>query len=239
MLNLYITSTIKKEGKTFLASGIAATMQSLGYKTAVYKPIQTSGIDIKGFTQSPDLTFIKSIDPYINTEFSYVFKSDVVPLIAAEIENQYIDLDLIQKDYQRVSGVSECTILDGDNGILTPIAPEQQTLDIVKRLQLPLLFVVTPRKDAINDTLLSVQAAYEKGVDVRGIVINSIKEDCPKTLLTSITRVVEEYSNAKILGLLPYIGEEFAPEDLITSVLNGVDIESIFGVRIEKLEFSS
>ena len=57
MLNLYITSTQKKEGKTFLTAGLSATMQSLGYSTCVYKPIQTCGIEINGFTQSPDLTF--------------------------------------------------------------------------------------------------------------------------------------------------------------------------------------
>ena len=45
MLNLYITSSNRKEGKTFLTAGLAATMQSLGYSTAVYKPIQTGGIE--------------------------------------------------------------------------------------------------------------------------------------------------------------------------------------------------
>ena len=42
MLNIYITSANKGEGKTFLTAGLAATMQSLGYKTNVYKPIETN-----------------------------------------------------------------------------------------------------------------------------------------------------------------------------------------------------
>ena len=54
MLNLYVTSANRKEGKTFLTAGLAATMQSLGYSTCVYKPIQTAGIEINGFMQSPD-----------------------------------------------------------------------------------------------------------------------------------------------------------------------------------------
>ena len=99
MLNLYITSGNKKDGKTLVTAGLAATMQSLGYVTSVYKPIQTSGIEINGFTQSPDLTFIKTIDPYINTYFSYLFKSKSEPLIAAENENEYIDIELIYNDF--------------------------------------------------------------------------------------------------------------------------------------------
>ena len=50
--------------------------------------------------------------------------------------------------------------------------------------------------------------------------------------------LIEEYSNVKILGLLPNLGEKILPEDLITGILNGIDIESVFDVKIEKLEIN-
>ncbi len=236
MLKLYVTSSNKKEGKTFITAGIAGTMQSLGYSTCVYKPIQTGGIEHNGFMQSPDLTYIKTIDPYIDTHFSYLFKSNMEPLIASEIENEPIDIELINSEYSRILSVSDCTLLDGDYGILSPLAPGVQTADLIKKLQIPLLFVVTPRDDSINDTLLSIYTAQEKGLDIRGVVINNIKEDCPKSLLNAIPRVIEEYTNVKILGLVPHIEAKFTPEDLITCILNGIDIESIFNVKIEKLD---
>ncbi len=213
-------------------------MQSLGYSTSVYKPIQTAGIEINGFTQSPDLTFIKTIDPYINTYFSYIFKSKSVPLIAAENENEQIDIELINNEFNKICESSDCVILDGDNGLLSPLAQSVQTIDLLKKLQVPVIFVITPREDSINDTLLSIYAAQEKGVEVRGVIINNIQEDCSTEMLTSITRVIEEYSNVKILGLLPNLGENMQPEDLITGILNGVDIESVFGVKIEKLDLN-
>ena len=237
MLNLYITSPKKKDGKTFLTAGLAATMQSLGYVTSVYKPIQTAGLEVSGFTQSPDLTVIKTIDPYINTYFSYIFKSKTEPLIAAENENEYIDIELINSEYTRIISSSDCTLIDGDSGLLSPIAPSTQTVDMIKRLQTPILFVISPREDSINDTLLSIYAAQERGLEVRGVIINNIQEDCPKEVLTATTRVIEEYSNVSILGLLPYLGDKVLPEELITGILNGIDIESIFKVKIEKLEF--
>lgn len=236
MQNLYITSIDKNEGKTFVSAGIAATMQSLGYKTSVYKPIQTAGKELNGFMQSPDLTFIKTMDPYIGTNFTYLFKTDAEPLIAAETENKYIDLDQIQTDFQTITSVSDCTILDGDRGILSPLAPATQTVDMVKRLQLPLLFVVTPRESAINSTLTSIYTAFDKGVDIRGVILNNIDERCSKQTLTSMTRIIEEYTNVNILGLIPNIGSQFKPEDLITGILNGIDIESVFNMKIEKLE---
>lgn len=211
-------------------------MQSLGYSTCVYKPVQTAGIEINGFMQSPDLTYIKTIDPYIDTHFSYLFKSNLEPLIASELENEPIDIDLINSEYNRITAMSECTIIDGDCGIMSPLAAGVQTADMVKHLQVPLLFVVTPRDDSINDTLLSIYTAQEKGIDIRGVIINNITEDCPKNLLTAIPRVIEEYTNIKILGLVPHLESGFSPEDLITGILNGIDIESVFNVKIEKLE---
>ena len=238
MLNLYITSPNKKEGKTFITSGLAVTMQSLGYSTSVYKPIQMGGIDINGFAQSPDLTMIKSMDPYINTGFSYLFKTNSEPLIASENENISIDFEVIAKDYQALLSMSDCMILDGECGLLSPISVGIQNVDMVKRLQMPTLFVVKPSENAVNSTLLSLNLAYEKNIPIRGVVINDITDDCSKKLLTSITRVIEEYSNAKILGLLPHIAGKSTPEDLITAVLNGVDIESVFDVKIEKLDLN-
>ena len=84
--------------------------------------------------------------------------------------------------------------------------------------------------------MLSIYTAQEKGLDIRGVVINNITDDCPKHLLNAIPRVIEEYTNVKILGLISHLEGKFSPEDLITGILNGVDIESIFNVKIEKLE---
>ena len=237
MLNIYITSGNKKDGKTFVTAGLAATMQSLGYKTSVYKPIQTSGIEINGFMQSPDLTFIKSIDPYINTHFSYLFKSNLEPLIASEKENEIINIELIKNEYNKILSNSDCTILDGDGGLLSPIATSLQTTDMLKYLQIPILFIINPKEDSINDALLSIYTAQEKRLDIRGVIINNIKDNCPKELLTATTRIIEEYSNVKILGLIPHLGTKIIPEELITGILNGIDIESVFKVKIEKLDF--
>ena len=236
MLNLYITSSQKRQGKTFITAGIAATMQSLGYSTSVYKPIQTSGKEINGFMQSPDLTFIKTIDAYINSHFSYLYKTNVEPMIAAECDNELIDVDYINKEFKQITATSECTLLDGDSGILSPIAPNTLTIDMVRRLNIPILIVTEPDENSVNNTMLTISAATEKGVDIRGVIINNIPEDCSKEMLNSIPRRIEEFTNVKVLGLVPHLPSDFTPEDLISTILNGIDVESVFNIKIEKLD---
>ena len=236
MLNLYIASSKRKCGKTFVSTGLAATMQSLGYSVCVYKPIQTAGIERAGFMQSPDLTYVKTVDPYINTHFTYLFKSDAEPIIASEIENNQIDIDLIQSEFKKISSVSDCTIIDSDNGIISPIAANLYNTDIIKRIKIPVLLITTPNNDAVNDTLLTVNHLTRNNIDIRGVIINNIMPDCDKTLLVSIPRIIEEYTDTKVLGLVENINGKITPQDLIASMLNGIDIESVFDIKIEKLD---
>ena len=237
MLSLYVTSSHRKCGKTFISTGLAATMQSLGYTTSVYKPIQTCGIEKNGFMQSPDLTYVKTVDPYINTVFTYLFKSNAEPLIASEAENKQIELEYIQNEYKKISLTSECTILDGDCGISSPIAANLSNIDMIQKLKLPVLIITKPDSDSINNTLLTINSALEHKIEVRGVVINNIMPNCSKVLLNSIPRIIEEYTNTKVLGLVENLGEKPTPQDLIATILNGIDIESVFNIKIEKLDF--
>lgn len=236
MLDLYVSSVNKGAGKTFVSAGLAATMQSLGYQTTVYKPIQTGGIEFNGFMQSPALTFVKTIDPFIETHFTYLFKEKSEPLIAAEDENVQIDASIIERDFKKVRSFSDCLIADGECGIMSPIAPNFQTIDMIKMLQMPVLFVVSPDVDSTNNILMSIQVALEKGITINGVVVNNIQEGVKSSSLTSLIRIIEEYTPVKVLGLIPNLGVNTAPQELISGILNGVDIESVFNVKIEKLE---
>ena len=237
MLNLFVTSLKKGEGKTFISAGLAATMQSLDYKSSVYKPIQVNCAEKDGFLQSKELVFVKSVEPYVSTYFTYMFNKNAEPLIASEFGNEYIDTDLILKEYRDIISLSECNLVEGIGGLLTPLNPNEQNYHLIKKMQIPLLFVITPTEDCINDILMSINFATEKNIKVRGVIINNITDDCSKIVVNSIPRLIEEYSNAKILGIIPRL-ENTAPHEIISNVLNGIDIESVFDIRIEKLRFN-
>ena len=87
-MNIYISSIENGSGKTVISSGIAAVMQSLGYKAGVYKPIQTGAIDKGKYLVSPDLAFVKILDPYITTHSTYMMKTKAVPAASCEIEKR-------------------------------------------------------------------------------------------------------------------------------------------------------
>lgn len=236
MLELFISGSEKNSGKTFVTAGLAATMQSLGYSSCVYKPVQTGSIEKDGFIQAPDLAFVKFIDPYIKTYFSYLLKNDAVPAIAAELEHIYINKETIYQDYKSIE--SECILTDGTMGLATPLADNFLEQDMIKMLDIPVLLVVSPMENSVNNTLVNINQTISSGIKLRGVVIN----DCPEVIhdltIKSMPKLIEKYTDTKILGVMPHFEnlQNINPNDLISNILTGFDLESIFDVKIAKLE---
>lgn len=231
MLEIYVSGIEKNSGKTLVTAGLAATMQSLGYDTCVYKPVQTGAIIKDGFAQAPDLAFVKFIDPYIKTYFSYLFQDDDIPLLASEKEDTLIDKGTIFKDYESITEY-ECIITDGALGLSTPLAKDFLEQNLVKMLNLPVLFVVN--NESVNNIVANINEAALFGVKTRGVIINNSTGHVDRTL----PRIIESYTNAKVVGIVPYFDnlKKVNPNDLISSILEGIDIESVFDVKIAKLD---
>ena len=238
MLQLFITGVKPNSGKTFVTAGLAATMQSLGYSSAVYLPVQTGAVENGGYIQAPDLVYVKNIDENIKTYCSYLLKSTDLPLFAAAAEEVLIEKDIIFEDYLSISEKYECFIVNGLSGLSTPLSKNFLEEDLIKMLDIPLLLVASPLDSSFNDILLTINNAQSKNIKLRGIILN----DCPfKTgdvNLKNLPRMIEEYADTRVLGIIPHIHDmrKFKPEDLITSILTGVDIESVFDVKIAKLQ---
>lgn len=238
MLNIFVTGTDTCVGKTFIAAGLAATMQSLGYSTCVYKPVQSGVVEKSGFRQASDLAFVKNVDPYVQTHSTYLLKEQAAPVIAAELENITIDRNLIRKEFGIISKENDCTIVEGSGGLMVPLAPKFLVSDMIKMLDIPILIVIRPDMGTVNHSLLTINQAVSSGIKVRGVIINDFPERTKNVAIKSIPRLIEEYSDAKILGVVKHFGnfQKINPNDLITDILNGIDIESVFDVRISKLD---
>ena len=237
MLELFVTGADKNSDKIFVTAGITATMQSLGYSTAVYKPVETGVIEKNGFIQSPDLAYVKYVDPFIKTYFTYLFKDRSNPLIAAAKEGVIIEKNDILTDYQKLEDMYELLIVDGVSGLAAPMGKNFLEEDLIKMLDMPLLLVVSALNSDINNILLTVNHAKEKGIHIRGIILTNYPEQTENSEIKMLPRLIEEYTDVKILGILPHFNKnDLNPNDLISEILSGVDLEAVVNIRIAKLQ---
>ena len=237
MLDVFIAGSQNDTGKTIVTAGLAATMQSLGYSTGVYAPVQKGGLAKDGHIEAPDLAYIKRADKNVKTFYSYMFASNELPLIAAEKRNVSINPELIMENYLGVKEKFDCFLVNGTNGIATPIAPNFLEIDLIKLLNLPVLFVISPYTSTINDILIMINHAVVKNVKLSGVIVT----DCPYKTddenIKNLPKLIDKYTDTRVVGVFPQIENIYTlkPEDLISYVLSGVNLENVFKLKIAKL----
>ena len=236
-MNIFVTGTSSHIGKTFVTAALASIMQALSYKTAVYKPIQLGAYDQNTFMVAPDMNYVKNIDPYITTETTYMLKSTMAPVIAAEMEGIKINPKEIKKDYTILADKFDTVIVEGTGGLLTPIAPRFTMANLVNMLNLSLVLITQPDSETVNSTILAVNHANAMGIKVNGIIINKYPEDNEDMGIKTIPRLFEEYTDSTVIGIIKDLGtsKNLNAGTIIDNVLNGVDLEKVFDMNIPKL----
>ena len=164
-------------------------------------------------------------------------KTPVVPALAAELENINIEPNKILKDYSQLQEKCDLVITEGEGGIGVPVSSKLFMTDIVNLLKLPVVVIVRPDKNVMNKTLLAVNKIENSGLELRGVIINGYPQGTNDISVRTAPRLIEEYSDAKVLGLVRNIKnvQYLTPGAMIDTVLNSVDVEKIFGVQIPKL----
>ena len=237
MLKVFISGLEKQSGKTIISGGLAATMQSLSYSTIVYKPIQTNASMLHGFKTSPDLTVIKKFDPNIATDSTYVLQGSAPPFVSSYEDSVKIDMKTIYNDYLNADKMSDCIIVEGANSISVPIMEHCTEIDVVKALNLPLVLVINTKQTPIERALTGINYVQLNNCKLLGVILNQYDEESENLEEKYYPQILKEFVSVNILGTIPDYNkiQTFAPELLIGDILNRVDIEQIFGVKIAKL----
>lgn len=239
-MHIFVTGTDTDIGKTVVTAGLAAVMQSLGYKAGVYKPFQSGAEEKNGFLVSPDLAFVKKLDFYVETLSTYLLKPPTAPYIAAEIDGVQINLNTVCREYQTLKQNCETVLVEGAGGLMVPVTKDAVMGDVANMLDLPVLIVARPDLGTINHTLLTINQAKVIGLDIAGVIINRYPQDTDDIAIKTAPRLIEEYSDVNILGIIPDIPDfDLAkPGEIINVFINSVDIEKIFRIKIPKLNLN-
>lgn len=236
-MNIYVTGIGEKSGKTVICAGIAAVMQSLGYNSGVYKPVQTGALDREKFLLSPDLSFVKLIDPYITTHSSFMFKTHAMPVLCTKTERLKISLENISGDYEILKQKTDTLLVEAHSGLMTPLYDDVFNYAIPKTLDLPVLFVVNAKPGSLNNYLNELNTAQSFGLNVLGTVINNFPVFSHDLEIKSFPDLIEKYSDVKVLGLIRNINENPpSANSLINEILNGINLQDVLNMKIPKLE---
>ena len=228
---LFITGTDTGVGKTIVAAGLAASLRHSGFDIGVMKPFET------GFSlRSSDAFFLKKmagVKDSLDSICPYRLKHPLSPFTTAKIENVSIRFETITRAYEALLQNHQALLVEGAGGLLVPITREKMMADLALYLKLPVLIVSRTGLGTINHTLLSVEAARKRGVEVAGVIFNHLG---PRRGLAEKTNpsVTRHFLDVPILGEIPYAPflkrKERIEERIIEWVESHVDMNRIRAV---------
>ena len=226
MKSLFITGTDTGVGKTIVAAAIAAALKSRGLDVGVMKPLQSGGDEdinclLNASGAKDDLSLV----------VPYNFKYPVAPSLAARLESIPIDIEKIKDAYSTLAARHEVVIVEGSGGIMVPIIEKgldsYLVSDLIVELSLPTVIAARAGLGTINHTLLTIDHAKKKGIDVAGVIISGYRDE-PSLAERHNPAMIEDISGVPVLSVLPFVDNEYSK--LPAKVASVVDTDKIMKI---------
>jgi len=242
MSGLFITATDTDVGKTVITGAIAAALKARGLHVGVMKPLASGGVaDSQGILMAEDATFLMRAAGIGERERDLVnplcLAPALTPAVAAAVSGVFVDIPAILKAYQVLAANYDPLLVEGVGGITAPLWQDYLLVDFMATLALPVIVVTRPNLGTINHTVLTVDYARRRGLQVVGIIINGWNEAEVGILERSNEEYITRLTGVPILGRFPYsatisegeiqsvelaqLAEEYLQMDEIISIIKG------------------
>ena len=170
---LFVAGTDTGVGKTRVATALLRALAGAGTRAIGMKPV-AAGVAAEAAINADVLALaaasgVEAPQADVNP---YGFASAIAPHVAAERAGVAIDLETIAAAYGRLAARADVVVVEGAGGVLVPLGPRLDMLDVAARLRLPVVLVVGIRLGCLSHALLSALAIAARGVELRGWIAN-------------------------------------------------------------------
>lgn len=210
---VFITGTDTGVGKSIFTAFLALSYLEKGKTVAISKPIQTGN--------EKDMDFLKNLTrnniPIFNT---YSFDLPAAPSVASMHEGKTIEIEKIISDIRELENKFNVVLVEGIGGIAVPITYNDVNsylvADLIKDLNYPLIIVSRPSLGTINHTILTLEFAKQKGLNVLGFVISGYDENTDDPVIKTAPDEISGITGINCLFKIPYLND-LNYDSLVTS----------------------
>ncbi len=230
MDSLFVTGTDTDVGKTYVAAGLAAAARMMGADVGVMKPF-AAGSAGRGRYASDDAGILSeaagSDDPesLVNPQF---FPIPASPYTAWKRLKTRPRVRTVLSRFRRLQKMHQVVVVEGMGGVMTPILGDYYVADLIRDMGIPAVVVAGSRIGTVNHTVMTCHACRERGIPLRGIVINAFGGGYRAA---DLARDLEGLTGERVVGTIPAIRDLGGPS-LYRAFRRNVDLEALLGARI-------
>lgn len=219
--SIFITATDTDAGKTITTLCLGALIKELGHNVGVFKPVQCAGDDaafLKKYLSIPDP--LEQINPCFACE-------PLSPHIAFQRQKKRISLKKIMEQYRRVSENHDVVLIEGAGGLCVPLFKDYLVADLIKELDADVIIVSRPGLGTINHTVLTVEYARARGLNVLGVIFCYSKKEKQTAAHQTNPQAVKRFADVDVLGTIPFLSS-FEPKQIIKQCRGRIDLRKLF-----------
>ena len=189
----FVTATDTAVGKTVVTAGLATALRARGRDVAVFKPVQSGAA---ADDPSGDAALL-------GADCVYAFSAPLAPLVAARAEGRTIELAPILARARELAREHEVLLVEGAGGLLVPLAEDLDLADLAVALGLPLVVVARAGLGTVNHTLLTIEAARVRGLELAGVILNGKSDEST----ADSAALIEAGSGVRVLAQVPLLAD--------------------------------
>jgi dethiobiotin synthetase len=195
MIRLGITGTDTDVGKTYLSALLLGMLRRNGLRVAAMKPVET-GVRIDD--PRSDAVRLRDAagagDP-LELVRPILLAEPLAPWVALSRAGGVVDLRVLDEAFHTLSEGRDAIVVEGAGGLLVPLTRDLAYDGLFVGWDLDLVVVAGNRLGALNHTLLTVRAAHDAGLRVRGVILNALSPEpggiAERTNLEALAELLE------------------------------------------------
>ena len=197
---LFITGTDTDVGKTYVTALLVKTLRKAGFDVGYYKAA-ISGAPTVSESDAGFVNRFAGINEPEDMILSYLYQNAVSPHLAARIEGNPVEKEVILKAWERVTKAYPYVTMEGSGGIMCPIRHDEKAVyyleDIIQWLHLPVLVVANAGLGTINHVVTTCEYIKNRHIPVKGILLNHWKGGIMEE---DNVKMIEEITGVKVLA---------------------------------------
>jgi len=198
-MSLFVTGTGTGVGKT-LACSVILTRHGRRRPIAYWKPVATGS---NGEVGESDADFVRRTAAkgiQVLPE-AYSFRSPVSPHLAARLERRTLEPEKILNAFvsHALADARRNLLVEGVGGLLVPLTDRGYLLaSLIAELALPCIVVASSALGTINHTLLTIEAARARNIQIAGVILSGPSNPPNR-------RAIERFGGIEVLAELPVV----------------------------------
>ena len=203
---IFVTGTGTDVGKTYVTGIIVKKLREAGYRSGYYKAALSGAMLIEDRLVPGDCKDVVETAGLVDTPeslVSYIYQTPVSPHLAAKLEGRPVEMEVIQQDFANIKERFDYITVEGSGGIVCPLRLDHETIlleDVILALGLDILIVSDAELGSINRAVLTVAYAKQRGIGVKGILLNGYDES--NDLHRDNRQVIEQLTGVPVLACI-------------------------------------